>query len=656
MQAQQDTSGRRIAPDSIMMHVETHPVLLYATRNRLPYAISQINDDAIARLNEPLIEPLLNSTPGLWMQSGTLNTNRISLRGVGYREPFATTGIKVYLDEIPLTNGVGEASVEDIHPNILSGIEILRGPSSALWGAGLGGMILLKSEMPHENTWRARIQGGSYGRLQADQQLSLRYGHRDQWGTVLHYQYLNDDGYRDNNQYRKYSMTWMQHWHNKQGWTIQSFLHAIALKAFIPSSITVSDYESHPQIAAPTWAMVMGNEDYKKWISGLTFGYASQKNFIYRGSVFGTWFSSDEVRPFNVLDEKNRAYGTRQRMAWQIHRAGHVTAGLEYYRERYEAATFETLPGGIKGTQLSADRDRRSYLHVFCQSEWNIMKHGNIFAGLSSAWSRLSDDLISANVPASVFPTAGMHYALTPFLSVSASLSRGYTALSLSDVLNSDGSIQSDITPETGWNKEVSIAVNKNENLLIKMTAYIMQVRNTIITRRIMDDQFEKLNSGQTIHRGIEVETRIKGIDDRWSWSAAYTFNDHIFSEFEDNGTDYSGKSLPGIPRHRLYQRLSFKPTIPVTVSFIHHRVSVVYLNDLNALRGNGYHLINTSIEYVFRTSGEWCLTLGAYVHNIFDTHYSPMFQINAPGAMPRYYYPGKPRSVYVSVGVQHGL
>ena len=338
--------------DSIQREVIASPVTVHASIARIPYAISTIDQAKIQQCIEPIITPLLNATPGLWMQSGTLNTNRISIRGVGYREPFATTGIKIYLDEIPLTNGVGESSIEDIHPNILSGIDIWRGPASALWGSGLGGMINLKSQVPEINYGETKIQVGSYDRLQFDQHLSVRYGKNDTWGTTLHYQYLNDEGYRDNNQYQKNSFTWIQHWRGNKGLSIKAMVHAIGLKAFIPSSLSLEDYENNPSAAAPTWAAVMGNEDYSKWITGLNITYAPEKGIVYKGSLFGTFFDSDEVRPFNVLEEHNNTAGMRHRFTFQIKDAGHITAGMEYFNEQYTFSTYETLGGGNAGSAI----------------------------------------------------------------------------------------------------------------------------------------------------------------------------------------------------------------------------------------------------------------------------------------------------------------
>ena len=45
----------------------------------------------------------LNQVPGVLMHHGTLSTNRLTIRGIGSRTPYATNKIKAYLGEIPLT-------------------------------------------------------------------------------------------------------------------------------------------------------------------------------------------------------------------------------------------------------------------------------------------------------------------------------------------------------------------------------------------------------------------------------------------------------------------------------------------------------------------------------------------------------------------------
>ena len=71
--------------------------------------------------------PILNRTPGVFMQSGALNTNRITIRGIGSRNLFGTAKIRAYFKDIPLTNGSGEKTIEDFELASISRFEIIKG-------------------------------------------------------------------------------------------------------------------------------------------------------------------------------------------------------------------------------------------------------------------------------------------------------------------------------------------------------------------------------------------------------------------------------------------------------------------------------------------------------------------------------------------------
>ncbi len=501
-----------------------------------------------------------------------------------------------------------------------------------------------------------RIQVGSFDRLQFDQHFSTRYGKEDQWGTALHYQYLNDSGFRDNNHYRKNSFTWMQQWRGEKGLTLNSFIHGIGLKAFIPSSLNLNDFENNPSSAAPTWAAVMGNEDYTKWITGLNAIYAPSAGWVYRGSVFGTFFDSDEVRPFNVLEENSISTGMRHRFTLKVKDAGHITMGLEYFNEHYAFSTFETLEGGVPGQQLTDESESRTYLNTFVQTEWSIREKWYLFGGLNLTLSRLSNEEVKSIIPVDLFPTAGITYSLHQHWSASTSISRGYSALGLEDILDSDGMVNSDIIPETGWSEEISIRYEDGKGSYANLTLFNMNIRNTVLTRRIMDDVFEKINGGSSVHQGVELGYVWNTIPKKMSISGAYTYGNFFFDEFEEAGSDYSGNQLPGAPMHRLFTQFELHPWQRWSIHLEHHLVSSVYLNDANTLSSDGYQLINTGLSYEVIAGDKWSGVIAATVHNVFDVQYSPMVQINAPGANPRYYYPGKPRSFYLNLTFSHKL
>jgi iron complex outermembrane receptor protein len=637
------------------LRVEAAPVTVRADVVRLPFTVSQIPYRALQDVREPTIEPVINSMPGVWMQTGALNTNRINIRGVGYREPFATSGIKVYLDEIPLTNGAGEASIEDIHPLVFDNMRVWRGPGSAVWGAGLGGMIHLQTRLPQQTSWETRLSGGSFGRWQVDQHVDLVGEGRHETGVMMHYQGLHDDGFRENNAYRRHSVTVKPAWSNRKGLRIQAFGHWIDLRAEIPSSLNASDYADHPDRAAPTWQAVNGREDYVKWIGGLHWQYARHATWAYSGALFFTDFTSNEVRPFNVLDESSSVWGMRHRVSWSPGRRIDLQGGFEYFNEAYANRTYEVLPDGGTGQALGSAEEKRQYGQFFAQAEATAGTRWTFLGGLHMAVTVLEADGQRGTVPPSLFPMAGAGYAILDDLVVTAQLSRGYSALSADDVRNADGTFDPDIVPETGWSRELSLRAGRASGSYIVVSAFIMDIENTILTRRLENDVFVRLNGGSSRHAGPEIEYSLGGTASRIQWQGAYTYSAHTFRTFVDAAGDYSGNRLPGIPRHNLYSSINVRPPGWPAFYIEHRWLSELYLDDANTVTAEGYSVFHAGLRWETPIARRWRARWMLDLHNVFGTRYASMFQINAPGLQPRYYYPAKPRAIYVGVAFSPG-
>lgn len=56
-----------------------------------------ISSQSIQSNDGALLTPILNRIPGVVMQQGALNTNRITIRGIGARSQFSTNRLKLYL-------------------------------------------------------------------------------------------------------------------------------------------------------------------------------------------------------------------------------------------------------------------------------------------------------------------------------------------------------------------------------------------------------------------------------------------------------------------------------------------------------------------------------------------------------------------------------
>ena len=254
----------------------------------------------------------LNRVPGVLMHHGTLNTNRLTIRGIGSRTPYSTNKIKAYFGEIPLSSGDGETTLEDLENSAIQRVEIIKGPSSSLYGAGLAGVILFHPKMVRKNFVHNETGLSSFGTIKntltagvANEKLKVFA-----LGSVL-----NSDGYRENNETNRGNILINTMYSFSERSNLQLLLKATKMKAFIPSSLDLPTYETSPESAAGNWAAIQGFEEYMNTQFGLSFNRYTKGDGKISIATFGSLKDLDELRPFNRLEEKSEYFGWR--MYWQ---------------------------------------------------------------------------------------------------------------------------------------------------------------------------------------------------------------------------------------------------------------------------------------------------------------------------------------------------
>lgn len=275
-------------------------------------AVSVISATQIKSNDGINIAPILNSVPGVYMHNGALNTNRITIRGIGSRNLFGTSKIRAYYEDIPLTNGSGETTIEDIELQGIARMEILKGPSSSLYGAGLGGSIQLIADKGLFNTQsiESAYTFGSYG-LQKFW-INTNLGNKTN-AAKLTYSNTQSDGYRENNELKRQTVTLASNHYINENNNLNILANYIKLKAYIPSSLNEDDYINDPTKAAFTWGQSKGFEDYDKFLMGLSWQHEYSPKSKQLSSVFGSLLDSYEARPFNILEQGTKAIGLRTR-------------------------------------------------------------------------------------------------------------------------------------------------------------------------------------------------------------------------------------------------------------------------------------------------------------------------------------------------------
>lgn len=642
--------------------------------------ISLIDPIQISSNDKINFAPVLNSVPGVVMQNGTLNTNRITIRGVGSRNLFGTSKIRAYYEDIPLTNGSGETSIEDLELAEIGSIEVTKGPSSSAFGAGLGGNIQI---IPNKGVFdqkelKSEYQFGSYGLHKLT--LGLNLGNQSNAGTIS-YSNTQRDGYRENNEISKHAFNISSnHYLNAKNQLV--FIgNLIDLKAYIPSSLNREDYLNQPEKAAFTWGRSQGFEDYTKLLLGVSWKHDFGQRSKLTTSIFGNFFNSYEARPFNILDQKTTATGLRAKYVHQsklIKKDLNWTLGVEYFQDRSQHQTFENLyqdfppgTGSVQGDQLSDLTEKRHYINFFLEAKYIVTERLRFDFGLNLNKTNYNladhynsgDDDLSGEYQYDpiLSPKFGLSYQLSEESMVYGSISHGFSHPKLEETLLPNGLINTEIEPETGWSYEIGSRGKFIKNIFqYDVSVYLMNIDNLLVARRTGDDQFIGVNAGKTEHIGLELALNyflIKRPKFSISHQNSWALNRFTFKDFVDLEEDYSGNDLTGVPDQTFYSQLHFSSKMGLYAFVNYQYVGEMPMRDDNSVYSESYQLLGTKIGYQkrFLKHFEGGVYLG--INNILDEKYAPMIQINA-GSFgnnpPRYYYPGEPLNYYSGLQLKY--
>jgi iron complex outermembrane recepter protein len=102
---------------------------------------------------------LLSRVPGLHVQNrhNYAQDTQVSSRGFGARASFGIRGIKIFVDDIPVTIPDGQAQGALIPLAAVTSLEVLRGPWAVAYGNAAGGVISASTRSIREDSHRSEI-------------------------------------------------------------------------------------------------------------------------------------------------------------------------------------------------------------------------------------------------------------------------------------------------------------------------------------------------------------------------------------------------------------------------------------------------------------------------------------------------------------------
>jgi iron complex outermembrane receptor protein len=648
----------------------------------MPGSLTMINSGQISLERASTVVPLLNRASGVFAHFGTLSTSRITIRGIGARVPYATGKIRAYFNSIPLTNGSGISILEQIDPSVIERIEIIKGPATSAYGAGLGGTINITSRQPFLKPAGVSnsMQFGSFGLF--NNSIMVDVGSR-KLASSLVYNRSQSDGFRENSNYRRdaiSSVTQFRHGERTKG-TLLVYLSD--LKGFIPSSIDSLTFMTNPRAAAQNWLGTRGFNKTTALLAGISGTHDFTGGFTIDVSIFSTLHDEIERRPFDFLYENRRSAGTRLKGSWGFLSGltqWRIMAGIELFFEEFSYSNYENIDAvGTRGVIISRNNEKICYNNLFMQADMDMEKL-NLSAGLNTNTNRIRytnqihiggiDRSGTYNYGVILSPRISTNYRYHTAHATFATISHGFSPPSLSETLSTDGFINPDILPEKSWNFETGLRGSfLNHRIFYDLSVYRMHVRDLLVAERVGEDAWVGRNAGSSVHQGVELELEgtLYSADGhkRSFWQlqrsmlrSALSINHYRFSDFIDNEIDHSGNAIPGVPPVYWNADVRFEFSGGVYAGAGLAYAAGMPMNDANSRYSEPYVVVHATAGFQ-KQFRRWDIDSFINAYNLFNAHYASMILVNAPSfgnALPRYYYPGDPLNFSVGVRIGYRL
>lgn len=647
------------------------------TMQKIASSVALISAKEIIQTDGVILTPLLNKTAGVYMQQGTLNTNRITIRGIGARSQFSINRVKAYFEEIPLSTGEGETTLEDIDLSVLNKIEIIKGPNSSSFGAGLGGVIhLFGNQSSEENSFvKSSTTVGSFGLIKNSFSGQMN---NSKTNLYANYSNLQSDGFRANSSYDRQSINLFgKHQLSEKG-KLNFIGIATRLKAFIPSSINQTDFDNSPEIAAANWAAARGYESYDKLLLGIGYEHSFSQKWNWNSTVFSNFKEAYEPRPFDILEDNIMNFGVRSKLNYTdklFSLPTKMCLGTELLREKYTFSLYENLyqtqpnQGSIQGDKFNDASQNRNYINLFWQMEMQLSSKLNLESGLAfnqtnytqkDEFQTVETTKEKYSFDAILSPRIGLSYQFSKGKNLYFSVSKGFSHPTVAETLTPEGELNPDILPEIGINYEIGFKGNFLKNkIYTEFNFYTTKIKNLLVARRVAEDQYVGINAGESLHQGIEFLINGKMISTEKIQLNAYisgSLNHFEFIDFIDNDNDFSGNQLPSVPEFQWNFGLDFT-TKSFTFSTSYRTVGKMFLNDANSLSSQPYQLLDINTNYTFSIWKNLKANLQFGIQNSLDEKYAASILPNAVGfgnVAPRYFYPGNPRNYYGGINLTY--
>ena len=662
----------------------------------VPNAVAVLGPQALGFAERKAsLDEALRGVPGLTVQNrrdyGLTGGIALSVRAPPSEPVLGIRGLAVVQDGIPLTTTDGTTEPGNVDLGAVRRIEVIRGPSSVLYGNAAGGVISLVTEIDPTRrlTIRPDLQWGSYGY----QRQQLRVDGRNDRGTRFmgSVNRFLTDGWRRHSQAEVRQANVVV----RQALSLRTELSLVfnhydlpfaanpayltAVEAADPR-LTAAERGQDPQQPSPwlggtTVAKENWGESALQTQGGATIEHRFSGAHVLSATVWAARRRVDTALLIRTLDLSRRGTGLRstyQGAAEVGSTTFRWTGGVDVSSKDETRMDYHFLPPFVVGGTAhrgALNLDQEELVASAAPfGQLSVSPHPRVTLTAGARYDhyrfratdrKLDDgDQSGRRTMSAHSPTLGMTVAVAPGLNVYGNFATAYETPITAELARSPderGGFNHELDPSRLRSHEFGVrGLIEPARLHYEVAAYRSRLLSQIVAIRPSAVALYYVNAGETARNGVELSLGWRPTA-RFEARLAYTHQDFVFRRYVLGGVDYSGKREPGAPPGRLFAGVDYAAPFRLQASASMRWVDEYFFTNANEATATNwaYTVVDLRFGWVGHV-GDVDVQPFAGIDNLFNERYNSSGLANHFSR--RYYRPSPGREIYVGLTLGGGL
>ena len=578
-------------------------------------AITVLSKKALERFGTTSFVAAVNTVPGVKMDERSPGSYRLSIRGNLLRSTFGVRNVKVYWNGIPFTDASGNTYFNQIPVSSISNMEIIKGPSGSMYGSGTGGVVLLSSVSPASQKGKQlelQAAGGSYGLATG----SISYQQSGIHASTFSLSHQQADGYRQHASMRRDVAHYTGNYRLTAKHSLGTNIFYSDLFYQTPGGLTATELADNPRQARPAAGMFKSAITqqaaiYLKTIyAGVSSSLLLNDGWKLTTGVYSSYtdFKNPTIRNYEKKYEK----GIGGRTVLQ-YKSGIFTgtAGAELQQGFFYTTVYGNVAGRRDTLQFNADIQSRQ-ANIFTQAGLDLKYGFALEAGLS--YNDFFYDYQKQSRSSNIQDKSSFEPQLVPRVSLLkkvkansfyVAVSKGYSVPTIDEVFAGNDVFNKTLKAEDAINYEIGTkAMIVKNKLWLDAAYYLLQLKNTIVSRRDAGGGDFYTNAGNTNQRGAEISVNYLPVNNNNQFirqlklSSSYTNINATFNNYQQGTAQFDGNKLTGTPPNVFVLNADILYANQIYINSSVSYTDRLPLNDANTFYAASYWLYMVKLGY----------------------------------------------------------